>query len=164
MSDAAGKMIARVGDKVSCPKRGCPNTGVIVSGDPTLIVDGQPVARHGDTTSCGATLIASQVVTYVDSGSSGGGGLGAGSAAAGSAVAAAVEPIRFEWDERVKLSVGGDAAVLTGLPWFVQTADGRTFSGRLGEDGQLPRIDTPGEESYDVFWGDEALAKSGGAS
>lgn len=93
MSDAAGKMIARVGDKVSCPKRGCPNTGVIVSGDPTFIVDGQPVARHGDTTSCGATLIASQVVTYVDSGSSGEGGArgGVASSAAAGVGAAAVD-------------------------------------------------------------------------
>jgi uncharacterized Zn-binding protein involved in type VI secretion len=32
----------------------------ITSGDQTLIVDGKPVARHGDKTSCGATLIASQ--------------------------------------------------------------------------------------------------------
>ncbi len=54
--------IARVGDKVTCPKKGhgtCP----IVSGDPTLIIDGQPAARHGDTTACGATLIASQSFT-----------------------------------------------------------------------------------------------------
>ncbi|TCV81094.1 PAAR domain-containing protein [Sulfurirhabdus autotrophica] len=61
-SDSGNIRIARVGDKVTCPKKGhgtCP----IVSGDPTLIIDGQPAARHGDTTACGATLIASQSFT-----------------------------------------------------------------------------------------------------
>ncbi|MES2017628.1 MAG: PAAR domain-containing protein [Pseudomonadota bacterium] len=56
-SDSAGIGIARMGDKVSCPNHG---SGTIASGDSTMIVDGKPVARHGDKTSCGATLIASQ--------------------------------------------------------------------------------------------------------
>ena len=60
MSDAAGKGLARVGDKVTCPQRGHGGTTVIVSGDPTMIVDGKAVARHGDKTACGATLIAAQ--------------------------------------------------------------------------------------------------------
>jgi uncharacterized Zn-binding protein involved in type VI secretion len=51
--------LARVGDMTSCPKRGHGNTP-IVSGDQTLIVDGQPVARDGDKTGCGAVLIAGQ--------------------------------------------------------------------------------------------------------
>jgi uncharacterized Zn-binding protein involved in type VI secretion len=68
-SDAGGKMIARVGDKVTCPVRGHGSVTVIVSGDPTFTADGQPVARHGDKTACGATLLSSQVVTYVDVGS-----------------------------------------------------------------------------------------------
>lgn len=62
MSDTGGKGIARVGDKVSCPIPGHGNNP-IVSGDQTLIVDGKPAARHGDKTSCGATLIAAQQVT-----------------------------------------------------------------------------------------------------
>jgi uncharacterized Zn-binding protein involved in type VI secretion len=56
-SDSGGKPIACLGHKVSCPAHGATT---IVSGDPTLVVDGKPVARHGDKTSCGATLIASQ--------------------------------------------------------------------------------------------------------
>jgi uncharacterized Zn-binding protein involved in type VI secretion len=55
--------IARVGDKVSCPIRGHGTTS-IVSGDPTVIIDGQPVARDGDQTGCGAVLIASQQSSY----------------------------------------------------------------------------------------------------
>jgi len=54
--------VARVGDKVSCPIQGhgtCP----IVTGDPTMMIDGKPAARHGDQTSCGAVLISSQGLT-----------------------------------------------------------------------------------------------------
>lgn len=47
-----------------------------------------------------------------------------------------------------------------GLPYFIQTNDGRVFSGRIGNDGFLPRIDTFGEDEYLLLWGDEALAKT----
>ena len=56
-----GKAIARVGDKVTCPKRGHGPT-TIVSGDPTAIIDGRPAARHGDRCACGAVLISSQAL------------------------------------------------------------------------------------------------------
>ncbi|MET0320174.1 MAG: PAAR domain-containing protein [Duganella sp.] len=62
VSESGGIAVARVGDRVSCPRPGHVNC-VIVSGDATMIVDGQPVARHGDKVSCGATLIASQQAT-----------------------------------------------------------------------------------------------------
>lgn len=59
-TDTYGKRIARVGDKVSCPQDGHGGTTVIATGDPTVLIDGRPAARHGDKTACGATLIASQ--------------------------------------------------------------------------------------------------------
>ena len=59
-SDSGGIGIARIGDKISCPIHG---SGTIASGDMTMIVDGKPGARHGDKTSCGALLIASQQAT-----------------------------------------------------------------------------------------------------
>jgi len=59
-SDSGGIGIARMGDKVTCPKHG---TNPIASGDATTIVDGKPVARDGDKTACGAVLIASQHAT-----------------------------------------------------------------------------------------------------
>jgi len=57
-----GVRVARVGDMVSCPQQGhgtCP----IVTGDPTMMIDGKPAARHGDKTACGAELISSQGLT-----------------------------------------------------------------------------------------------------
>lgn len=66
-NDINGKGIARVGDKVTCPRKGCHSpTTIAVSGDVTIIVDGRPVALHGDKTACGATLISSQFSTNSD--------------------------------------------------------------------------------------------------
>lgn len=59
-SDSGGIGIARVGDKASCSKHG---SVTISTGDATMLIDGKPAARHGDKTSCGATLIASQQAT-----------------------------------------------------------------------------------------------------
>lgn len=61
-STTGGKSIARVGDKVTCPKHNHGPT-TIVSGDETMLIDGKPAARHGDKCACGATLISSQVVS-----------------------------------------------------------------------------------------------------
>ena len=72
-SDVNGKGIARIGDKVTCPQKGHGSVTTIVTGDLTDMIDGSPVARHGDKTACGATLISSQMLTYVDEGSDSGG-------------------------------------------------------------------------------------------
>lgn len=64
VTDSHGKRLARVGDKVTCPKKGH-GTTVIATGDATMIIDGRPAARHGDKTACGATLIASQAVSTI---------------------------------------------------------------------------------------------------
>lgn len=65
ISDIDGRRIARVGDKVTCPRKGH-GTTVIATGDPNVIIDGKPAARHGDVTACGATLISSQATSSVE--------------------------------------------------------------------------------------------------
>ena len=67
ITDTHGKRIARVGDQVTCPKKGH-GTTVIISGDQTMIIDGKPAARQGDKCACGATLIASQFVSTTSDG------------------------------------------------------------------------------------------------
>lgn len=59
------------------------------------------------------------------------------------------------YDEQPRLV----APPIEGMPYFIVTAEGRTFSGRAGPGGLLPRIETQGEDDYTVLWGDEALAK-----
>jgi uncharacterized Zn-binding protein involved in type VI secretion len=87
MTDTHGKGIARVGDQVTCPKRNH-GTTVIVTGDPTMILDGKAAARHGDKCACGATLISSQFVSTVGDG--GGGSQSAAAAQQARAAAAGV--------------------------------------------------------------------------
>lgn len=53
-----GVQVSRKGDKVLCKK--CNKVTTILTGDPSFIVDGAPIARTGDITSCGAKLIAIQ--------------------------------------------------------------------------------------------------------
>ena len=66
MRSEDGRGFARVGDTVTCPIKGH-GTNAIATGDSTFILDGRPIAREGDKTECGATLIASQHVTTVSS-------------------------------------------------------------------------------------------------
>lgn len=60
-----GKKVARVGDKVVCPR--CKGTFSIVTGAPD-VWSGQNIARQDDITSCGAKLIASQSTATIDDG------------------------------------------------------------------------------------------------
>lgn len=76
-----GRLLARVGDKVSCPLHGHGGVTTIVTGDASMTDDGKAVARHGDKTACGATLIAGQMTVVV-------GGAGGASTARASAAAA----------------------------------------------------------------------------
>lgn len=166
MTDTHGKGIARVGDQVTCPKRNH-GTTVIVTGDPTMIIDGKPAARHGDKCACGATLIASQAVsTTSDGGASNPQAASAAQAAKAAAAGYITADVRKEvkFDEQTQLVVANGTAVLVGLPWFIKTGDGRTFSGRLDENGQLPRVITYNEQEYDTFWGEEALEMGAEAS
>jgi len=71
-------------------------------------------------------------------------------------------PTPLEYDEQVQFSATGNAALI-GLPYYVETLDGRTFSGRAGADGLLLRVGTYGADEYAVYWGDEALARMAGS-
>lgn len=62
-ADSDGRAIARVGDRVSCPRKGHGGITVIVNGDDSTTIDGRAAARAGDRTACGALLIASQQAT-----------------------------------------------------------------------------------------------------
>jgi uncharacterized Zn-binding protein involved in type VI secretion len=161
-SDIDGKAIARIGDKVTCPKKGHGSVTTIVTGDVTDIIDGSPIARHGDRTACGAMLISSQMLVYVDNeNDSGTKGTTQSSQAELSSLANTNDPLAHEnvYDEQAQLV----SLPIEGVPYYVETKDGRVFTGKTGADGLIPRIDTYGEDAYAVYWGDDALAKTEGA-
>ena len=56
LSKVEGKLIAKLGDQVACSCKGGPHR--IVSGSTTTMLRGIPVARVGDRSSCGASIVA----------------------------------------------------------------------------------------------------------
>lgn len=148
-----GKPVARMGDRCTCPLPGHGDC-VIVEGDPLWRIHGRPVALDGHKLSCGGVVISSlpNVLRSTDQGAAPS-TRRATNAAVGTAK---LEAHKHPYDEQAQL----DNTSIEGVPYHIETTDGRVFSGRVGANGQLPRIDTPGEDEYIVLWGDEALAKS----
>lgn len=155
-TDIDGKPVARVGDKVSCPKCG-PTT--IANGEPTIDIDGKPVARHGDKTACGATLIAGQQIRVsVDGGGGGrGGGSGGGGAASSAAIAAATAAagalLKKAFNEQFRAVDAGSGAPVAGLPYRIVLEDGAVLEGVTDEDGKTMRVATQNPQKLELHWG-----------
>lgn len=169
----------RVGDEAACG-------GVVIEGDPICISDGRPYAFQGAKVTCAKNCVIAEgfIRSTLTNGraqvihgmkTSGGCPLLStlNDRAGVSNVGGSPVPARFfvnadghwtgvapapddeSFDEQTKLQ----APCAEGMPYFVQTTDGRTFSGRVGPTGLLPRIETYGEDTYEVLWGDVALAR-----
>lgn len=148
-----GAPLARDGDPVDCPV--CGITGAIQCVPPRMPqqLNGREVALSDDLCICNCSpipkLIAEQTVKFQlfalvpDEVARRSSSLGAASAQI------------LIYDEQPRLM----APPIEGVPYYIETMDGRTFSGRVGAGGLLPRIDTHGEDEYTVLWGDEALAR-----
>jgi len=63
--DVCGKPIARIGDKVDCPRHG---ENRVVTAHPTLSVDGVAVAVEGCATECGSNLVGSSIASAAAAG------------------------------------------------------------------------------------------------
>lgn len=155
VTDTHGKRIARVGDKVTCPKKGH-GTGVIIDGDISFLIDGKAAVYHGCKTSCGAMLISSQSVTTLDL--SGGNGAAASSARSGAAAAPAEKQLVHAFDEQIRAVDETTGEPLPDLAYFVKTATGKTFTGRTNAEGLCERIGTSDAEELQVWFGPEAEA------
>lgn len=88
-TDIDGIPVARVTDQATCPRH--KGAFPIVDGDSTMIVNGQPVALHGSSLSCGCKVLsAQQVRVFVDYGPAAGSGASAFHARTGTLSAEAV--------------------------------------------------------------------------
>jgi uncharacterized Zn-binding protein involved in type VI secretion len=61
-----GRKVARVGDPALCQQHGL--TRIVRSGASTVFATGDPVARIGDLTECGARIVGGSRDTFVGSG------------------------------------------------------------------------------------------------
>lgn len=164
VTDTHGRRIARVGDKVTCPKKGHGGTTIIATGDQSFIVDGKPVAYHGCKTACGATLISSQAVTTLDFGSSAGSGGSAerstatasGQTALAGASAQHLKPAQTSavavYDDQFQVQDESGGA-LAGIPYTVKLPTGELRHGRTDEDGCTARYETEGAQTIEIFLG-----------
>lgn len=151
-TDTHGKRIARVGDEVTCPKRGH-GTSVIVSGDSTMIIDGKPAARHGDKCACGATLISSQFVSTTSDGGASTSQAASAAQAAGAAHLTQHSTPRLQINEQTGLFVMEHDQFfvltdsLTGEPlsrWKYRLAWGANrVEGVTDEQGQTQKVAAP---------------------
>jgi uncharacterized Zn-binding protein involved in type VI secretion len=162
VSDIGGKPIARVGDKVSCPKHGHGDPTTIISGDPTCIIDGQPAARHGDKTACGATLLSSQATTTIDGGDGTGGGRKSSSGALASSAASASlgqlmqAPPAESFDLHFLVKDEDSGTPMANVPYKLTLETGRSITGTTDKDGltQIIGADAPITAKLEVpFYG-----------
>lgn len=152
-----GRPAANIGSLAFC--NACKTAGPIAkAGGPRRHIHcGVALALEGDIVCCQCSepprLLADPNCTswFEDSGAA------RGMWATAHDVTAAPSDIRF--DEQAHLV----SAFIAGMPFYIELAEGRTFSGKAEANGLLPRIDTGGESEYMVYWEDEALARTGGA-
>ena len=132
--------MARVGDKATCPRKGHGGIVTIVaSSDPTIIIDGQPAAFHGDPLSCGCSLIARQFLAFSDPKTSVSAVLtstaSAATAAQDSPVSTSLQHEDCEYDQHVIL-IDQDGNPLDGIPYRLLDAQGATIDGISDADGK----------------------------
>ena len=149
-----GRRIARLGDKVYCPH--CKRTTSIIEGDPTMVVDGAPVALEGGKTSCGAVLIASQQPTYKDISSG-----NAGSSNSDDACASLFSPYVAEEDDDVGIKQydeqfllnDGNGQPLPNTYYTAKLPTGELVHGVTDENGKTARYATNSAHQIDIHIG-----------
>lgn len=163
----AGHQVALIGGQAYC--EACRRIGAIAkTGGPRRLDFMGETAADGDIVRCGCSTPPRIVATLAgeswcdDMAET----LGAGrpATAVGTRISAAadgsdVSPAKATYDEQVRATESGASE---GYPYFIETGDGQVFSGRLDQQGRLPRVCTYGADEYTVYWGDEALAKQDG--
>lgn len=150
-TEVEGKRVARIGDQVTCPRKGHGSVTTIVTGDLTAIIDGRPLARHGDKTACGATLISGQVLAYVDK--SGGDGEAAASALGHVAASqAGNSPLTSGYDQHFSLIDETTGKPLANRAYRIKWTGG-IIEGRTNEAGLTSKVkaDLPEEVTIEVF-------------
>lgn len=155
-TDIDGIPVARVTDQASCPRH--KGAYPIVDGDSTMIVDGQPVALHGSSLSCGCKVLsAQQTRVFVDQGAG-----AEAKAAASPAIAAAAAASTSAAASQQPLQAPAEIPIGLGTSKPVQTADPqkardavRDANSALREAGAYRAYDTEVEAAR--AWRDHVL-------
>lgn len=159
-----------------CPK--CSGNIVIVEGAVNATMMGIRIAVEGMKTSCGATLIASQITDTIEYGSgaapaastarqasataalvgaAGGVALGAPKLAA-APLADHVDKQTHPYDEQVRV-LDEDGQPIAGIPYHITDESGNVYKGLTDSDGCCQRVHTENVESLAILTGASALEK-----
>jgi uncharacterized Zn-binding protein involved in type VI secretion len=132
-----GRSLALLGDMVSCPK--CGGVYPIVDVKPLgMTFDGRPVASEGDKTACGASLIATQSTATAAPTSGPGGSVGGGKSVLPQASDATSET---SYRGRFQVLDDNTRQPISGHPYSVSAADGRTVQGTTDSNGFTDWLD-----------------------
>jgi uncharacterized Zn-binding protein involved in type VI secretion len=133
-----GQPVARVGDKVTCPR--CKRTSTIASSRFSTVIDlGKPAAFDQDHTDCGAVIYSRH------NGHAGWGGDGDAVVSA-FPVEEHVPRRAARFQEHFVLRSSETGAPISGVPYTIKTGDGRTIEGETDVLGRT-----------DVVWTDSPL-------
>lgn len=136
-------------------KHFCPKCQAMVSAQSSgrgfLQAAGRTIIMAGDKATCGATYKPNQNLVLREVGSS------SGSSVSETAVSNFINSGTTKiFDEQV----AAHFSFAEGMPYFIETNDGRTYQGTIGADGRLPRIEDVEQGSYSLYLGEEALERS----
>jgi uncharacterized Zn-binding protein involved in type VI secretion len=159
-----GLPIALVGHKVQCPQ--CKGVFPIVEGVVTATFYGKGVAVAGMKTACGATLVPTQFTDTVEWSS----GAGAGSSkapktalalggVAGAAASAMANYPADSPDEQIRVVDHTTGEPVPELAYYIEAADGSTYTGHTDADGLCERVATYQPEELSVWLGEDAEKK-----
>lgn len=147
-TDIDGIPVSRVTDQATCPRH--KGAYPIVDGDPTMIVDGQPVALHGSSLACGCKVLsARQMQVFIDSGGNASGASAAASAVsnAGSALSSGIlcaqepaAPLDAAFSAAFLVRDKATGKPLDGASYKVRLASGEEFEGVTGPDGMTRAV------------------------
>lgn len=162
-----GKPAAGVGHRVHCPK--CSGSPVIVEGATNASMMGISIAVEGMKTSCGATLIASQITDTIEYGAGSSSAMAAaepGPAVAGLAaniVAANASSKKTvadkpPYDEQARI-LDELGLPIANMPYHITDASGNVYKGLTDANGCCERVHTESAESLKIFTGVLALEK-----
>lgn len=155
-----GHQVALIGGAAYC--EACKSTGVIAkAGGPRRIDFMGETAADRDIVLCKCSTPPRIVATLAGDSWCDDMAEATGAVVSGKAVGGGVGSVVMgAYDEQVP-AVGHGAS--EDYPYFIETADGRTFSGRLENSGHLPRVYADMANDYHVYWGDDALARQEGS-
>ena len=146
-----GQPVARVGDKVTCPR--CKRTSTIVSSRFQRVIGrGKPVAFDQDVTDCGALLYSRHNNHAGYSDENGDQPATKARALESNAVVENREPKKSpRFQEHFILRNNETGEPLAGVPYTVQTGDGRSVTGETDSQGRTEIVWTDSPKPIEVI-------------